>query len=201
MIMAALRNAIETGDHGGLETLFESNERAQAYIKQGWIDINGPLESVNERSLLHLAAKSDNLELVVWALKYGADPDVSDKKGRKPSELSKNERIKEILKHTKTQAPIISTSLAQATSSLMSNPNASIGSSLTSKDLPALKGILAKVFIRFLLTLLVDELQGWLSTPIFCSGIWCSFLLSRYKRLSIYLSRIFINTFSKYIIS
>ena len=145
MIMAALRNAVDAGDHNALDALFEKNERAQCYIKQGWIDINGPLESINERSLLHLAAKLDNLELVVWALKYGADPNVSDKKGRKPVELTKAERIKEILKHAKTQAPIISTSLAQANATLIANPTVGHGSSLPIKDPPVLKGILSKV--------------------------------------------------------
>jgi ankyrin repeat protein len=145
MIMAALRNAADSGDHNALDTLFEKNERAQCYIKQGWIDINGPLETVNERSLLHLAAKSDNLELVVWSLKYGADPNVSDKKGRKPVDLTKAERIKEILKHAKTQAPIISTSLAQANASLIANPASGLGSSLPIKDPPVLKGMLSKV--------------------------------------------------------
>ena len=147
--MAAMRNAVETNDHVELDTLLECNERAQAYIKQGWIDINGPLELVHERSLLHLAAKADNLELVVWGLKYGADPNVSDKKGRKPSDLCKSERIKEILKHAKThQAPIVSTSLAQATSS-MANLNTSLGAPLASKEAPVLKGILSKVHIFY----------------------------------------------------
>ena len=146
MITTALRNAVETGDHNALDDLFEKNERAQCYIKQGWIDINGPIEPVNERSLLHLASKCDNIELVMLALKYGADPNVSDKKGRKPAELTKSERIKEILKHAKPQAPIMSTSLAQATSSVMppsgSYPGAALGGS---KGPPVLKGILSKV--------------------------------------------------------
>jgi hypothetical protein len=136
-----------TSDYLGLEKLFEESQRGQAYLKLGWVDINGPLESQTERSLLHLAAKNESLELIAWGLKYGADPNVKDLKGRKPSELTKSDKIKEMLKHAKSQAPIISASLAQATStsSTSSGNHANhLGSGLTVKEAPVLKGILSK---------------------------------------------------------
>ncbi len=142
MMTAAMKNAVVCGDDQRLEALFERNERAQSYLKLGWIDINGSLEGESERSLLHLAAKADNLELIVWALKYGADPYVTDKKGKKPIELTKSERVKEILKHAKSQAPILTASLAQATS-LLAVPGMS-NSNMGAKEAPALRGILSK---------------------------------------------------------
>ncbi|KAJ3340155.1 hypothetical protein HDU91_000897, partial [Kappamyces sp. JEL0680] len=141
MMTAAMKNAVAFGDHNGLDALFDKNERALSYLRLGWIDINGPLEPDNERSLLHLAAKSDNLELIVWALKYGADPNVTDRKGKKPIDLTKAERVKEILKHAKSHAPIMSASLAQATSQL-AVPGTNAASS--AKEPPLLKGVLSK---------------------------------------------------------
>lgn len=145
MLIAAMKNAAECGDHNGLDSLFEKNERAQCYLRQGWVDINGPMESSYERSLLHLAAKADNIELLVWALKYGADPNVTDRRGKKPIDYAKAERIKEILKHAKTQTPILSSSLAQATSTTVTSPSKGPIPSLGAKEPPVLKGIMSKV--------------------------------------------------------
>ena len=134
---AAMHNAAICGDHQRVELLFDQNDRALSYLHQGdtssnlgWIDINGSLEAQTERSLLHLAAKLDNLELIAWGLKHGADPNVKDLKGKKPVDLSKSERVKEMLKHAKPQAPIHSPSLAQATTS----------QSPAQKEAPFLKG-------------------------------------------------------------
>jgi hypothetical protein len=106
---------------------------------KGWIDINGSLEAQTERSLLHLAAKTDNLELIAWGLKHGADPNVKDLKGRKPSDLAKSDRVKEMLKHAKPQAPIHSPSLAQATTSV----------SPGQKEAPFLKGYFDFLILAF----------------------------------------------------
>jgi hypothetical protein len=139
-MVSAMKNAVLCGDHQGLETLFESNLRAKCYLKEGWIDINASLDEKNERSILHLAAKSDNAELVVWCLKYGADPNVKDNKGKRPVDLVKAEKIKDLLKHAKSQAPILSASLAQATSS--NHPSHS-GAQI--REAPTVKGTLNKV--------------------------------------------------------
>jgi hypothetical protein len=139
-MVSAMKNAVLCGDHQGLETLFESNVRAKSYLKEGWIDINASLDEKNERSILHLAAKSENAELVVWCLKFGADPNVKDNKGKRPVDLAKAEKIKDLLKHAKSQAPILSASLAQATSS--HHPGHG-GAQI--KDAPTVKGTLNKV--------------------------------------------------------
>jgi hypothetical protein len=38
-------------------------------------------------TILHVAAAEDHQPLVEWSLKYGADPDCKDKKGRKPIDV------------------------------------------------------------------------------------------------------------------
>ena len=100
---SAMHNAAICNDFQRVEILFDQNERALSYLNSGWIDINGPLEGQRERSLLHIAAKLESLELVSWGLKHGADPNVKDLKGKKPYDLTKNERIREMLKHAKPQ--------------------------------------------------------------------------------------------------
>ncbi|KAJ3321033.1 hypothetical protein HDV06_004692 [Boothiomyces sp. JEL0866] len=130
---AAIHNAAVCNDHQGIEELFANSERAKGYLKLGWIDINASIEPSTERSLLHVAAKSDNLEMVVWALKFGADPNVMDKKGKKPFDLAKSDKVRDILKHSKSQAPITSASLAQAAAGKVGI-----------KEAPVLKGNLLK---------------------------------------------------------
>ena len=131
-----MNNAVAINDHTGLEALFASSPRAQAYLKHGWLDINASLDKVNQRSFLHLAARADNLELVVWGLKYGADPNCTDSKGKKPVELAKSEKVKDLLKHAKSNAAIVSESLSQATSADTPNPGV--------LEAPSLQGILSK---------------------------------------------------------
>jgi ankyrin repeat protein len=129
----AMKNAANLGDHTAMEKLFEENQRAKSYLKQGWIDINGSI-GPNGDSVLHLAAFKNNIELVCWALKYGADPDVKNSKDKKPIDLAKSDPIRNMLKHTRSQTPILATSLAQATSSDGHNQ----------KEAPSIRGWLQK---------------------------------------------------------
>ncbi|KAJ3000943.1 hypothetical protein HDV02_000012 [Globomyces sp. JEL0801] len=138
LIITSFKTALSSGDYQPLDQFFSRNLRAQEYLKLGWVDINASLNATSDRSLLHLAAKADNLELVVWAIKYGADPNVKDGKGRKPIELAKMDKVKDILKHAKAQAPITTASLAQATSSTI--PLTKLGI----REAPVLKGMLLK---------------------------------------------------------
>ncbi|KAJ3048123.1 hypothetical protein HK097_010861, partial [Rhizophlyctis rosea] len=78
---------LNTHSYQSVITLFNSDPRASAYLSMGWIDINAPLDPTTEQSILHFAAKADNIELVDWALRHGADPGVKDKKGKKPVEV------------------------------------------------------------------------------------------------------------------
>ncbi|KAJ3265368.1 hypothetical protein HK104_006300, partial [Borealophlyctis nickersoniae] len=122
--ISKVRQYLSAGSAQAIIDLFRNDARAAAYLSLGWIDINAPIDPETERSILHVAAKLDNLDLVNWALAQGADPGVKDRKGKKPAELcpKKDSRTKERLKKTIAQAPIISASLAQATSSTSGHP-------------------------------------------------------------------------------
>ena len=60
--------------------------RSQAYLSHGLIDLNAPIDS-NESTLLHGAARLELHDLVLWLIKNGADPNVHNKKGKKPRDL------------------------------------------------------------------------------------------------------------------
>jgi ankyrin repeat protein len=136
VLVSAMKNAIQTNDHSNLEFIFDNSKRSQAYLQHGWLDINQALDAESERSFLHLAAKNDNLELVVWGLKYGADPSCADKKGKKPIEMAKSEAVKDILKHAKFQASVVSSTLSQVITA--ESPTNAI------REPPVLKGYLSK---------------------------------------------------------
>ncbi|KAI8817986.1 Oxysterol-binding protein-domain-containing protein [Fimicolochytrium jonesii] len=118
-------NVLKWSTKAVMET-FQKSPRAEAYLSMGWIDINGPIDSDKELSLLHFAAQADDIELVEWALRHGADPGVKDRKGKKPVDLcpKHGSRTKDRLKRAIAQAPIMSGSLPQATSSTAGAPNA-----------------------------------------------------------------------------
>lgn len=78
--------------------LFDTDDRASAYLTMGWIDINAPLDPTTEQSILHFAAKADHVALVDWALSHGADPGVKDKKGKKPAEVGRGGRSERVLR-------------------------------------------------------------------------------------------------------
>ncbi|KAJ3140607.1 hypothetical protein HDU90_007909 [Geranomyces variabilis] len=135
-VIAKVRNALTNGPAQAAIDAFTLDPRAQAYLTLGWIGINDPINVDTEQSFLHFAARSDNVMLVDWALENGADPAVKDRKGRKPSDLCpKNSRTKAKLKTAIPQAPIMSGSLPQATSSTLgTQPSAA----------PSQRGVLLK---------------------------------------------------------
>lgn len=55
---------------------------------------------MTEHGFLHFATKNDDADLLTWALAKGADPNVKDKKGKKPIELlpKKDHKLKGQLK-------------------------------------------------------------------------------------------------------
>ena len=84
LILQIVKEYIKEKDTKGLIIYFDTHERANAYLKIGWFDINLPIDSSTEEAILHYSAKWDDAELLNWALQNGADPNVKDKKGKKP---------------------------------------------------------------------------------------------------------------------
>ena len=68
-----------------------SNQRVRNLI-----DLN--TKNNNGETLLHLAAKSENEDIVKLCLKIGVDPFMKNKKGKIAMELTKNHSIRELLK-------------------------------------------------------------------------------------------------------
>ncbi|KAI8847177.1 hypothetical protein BC829DRAFT_249973 [Chytridium lagenaria] len=112
------------------------DRRVQGYYNARLIDINSPLDSLSDATLLHYAAKEDSAELVEWCLRKGADPEIKDRKGRKPIDLlpKKDSRARDRLKNAVPQ-PL----LVQSTSS-----NTSGADSRISVQPPAVRGVLKK---------------------------------------------------------
>ncbi|KAI8907712.1 Oxysterol-binding protein-domain-containing protein [Powellomyces hirtus] len=135
-VISKVRHHLVDGPPQGAIDAFIQDPRASAYLALGWIGINDPIDPDSEQSFLHFAAKADHLTLVEWALQNGADPAVKDRKGRKPADLCpKHSKTKNRLKTAIPQAPIISGSLPQATSSTLgAQPSAA----------PSQKGVLLK---------------------------------------------------------
>jgi hypothetical protein len=105
------QDATSTADN--LALLFQGN-RQKAYLSMGWIDVNYPIQPIKERTILHLAAKRDDPNLVTFILMQNADPAVKDLNGKKPIDLTKSDKVKEVLKHFRLQAPIKSAIETQA---------------------------------------------------------------------------------------
>lgn len=83
------------GDCSGLVTLF-TNPRVRVCVDINALNPHGD-------SVLHMAARADNRELVVAALDLGADPFMKNKKGRIAGELAKSEPVKAVLR----EAPMV----------------------------------------------------------------------------------------------
>jgi hypothetical protein len=81
-VMRVMRVSLNDPKFGGGSVIeyFKSTERARAFLKLGWIDINAPIDSETESCILHYAAKNEDADLLQWALEAGADADVKDKK-------------------------------------------------------------------------------------------------------------------------
>lgn len=115
---------INGGSGGRIDMLaihetFTESQRTRSYLANGWIDLNVSIDPTGSQqlSLLHLASKNNNLPLVDFLLKLGADPDVKDANGKKPLDLAKAENVKTRLKNAISMTPIISSSLAKGASS------------------------------------------------------------------------------------
>lgn len=90
-----MHSLVHKGDSIGLERLFQSPRNQ--YI----LDINA-LDPFGD-SPLHIAAKGNNLQMVAFCLRLGADPFLKNKKNKLPIELCKDEALKAILK----EAPMV----------------------------------------------------------------------------------------------
>ncbi|RUS13922.1 hypothetical protein BC937DRAFT_94600 [Endogone sp. FLAS-F59071] len=55
-------------------------------------------DPVTGSTILHEAARNRDIDLVQWCLDRGADVLIRDRKGKLPAEVSKDERIKSLLK-------------------------------------------------------------------------------------------------------
>ncbi|KAH6586997.1 hypothetical protein BASA50_000046 [Batrachochytrium salamandrivorans] len=138
-IVSTIRTHLFSGMSKPVIDLFASNDRARSYLSLGWIDINAPIDTATDRSILHFAAKMDDLTLVNWTLSQGADPNVKDKKEKKPLDLCKKDKIKDRLKNAISQTPIQSLNLAQ------SSTFAGMSSAMRAlHEAPVLKGALFK---------------------------------------------------------
>ncbi|KAJ3415877.1 hypothetical protein HDV05_003941 [Chytridiales sp. JEL 0842] len=86
---------------------FARSPRFMGYLSSSLLDINAIVDPATMFTVLHVAALEDHQTLVEWALKYGADPDCKDKKGRKAIDLlKKDSRLKESLKLA-MQSPVV----------------------------------------------------------------------------------------------
>ncbi|KAJ3182224.1 hypothetical protein HDU85_003266 [Gaertneriomyces sp. JEL0708] len=139
-ITRQIRTHLSTPSYQLIIDLFNADPRANAYLARGWFDINAPIDTEAEMSILHFAAKADDIVLVNWCLAKGADPGVKDRKGKKPVDLTpkKDSKTKERLRTAIAQAPIMSGSLPEATSSVTP------GTLLVQQDAPTLRGQLFK---------------------------------------------------------
>jgi ankyrin repeat protein len=86
-ITTDLTFAIASHSVNDIISFFNGPSRANSYLNIGWFDINGPVDDNTENSLLHYAAIWESDPLMTWCLKNGADPNVRNKKGKKPIDV------------------------------------------------------------------------------------------------------------------
>ncbi|KAJ3096599.1 hypothetical protein HDU97_005751 [Phlyctochytrium planicorne] len=79
-----LRSLVASRSTYALFDFVSKDRRLNGYVAAGYIDINAPLDAQSLITLLHYAAREDSAELVDWCVSKGADPEIKDKKGRKP---------------------------------------------------------------------------------------------------------------------
>ncbi|KXS21385.1 hypothetical protein M427DRAFT_51603 [Gonapodya prolifera JEL478] len=97
LLTSTLHRYARSGNTPGILALFAKG-RGSGYIERGWVDVNGVLDGGGEETVLHLAAKRDDLLLVEWVLASGGDPGVRDRKRRRPADLvPKGGRCKKVL--------------------------------------------------------------------------------------------------------
>ncbi|KAJ3219695.1 hypothetical protein HDU67_010057 [Dinochytrium kinnereticum] len=113
------------------------DRRVQAYFSCGLMDINAPLDPTTDATILHFAAREDSSELVEWCLRKGADPEIKDRKGRRPVDLlpKKDSRARDKLRGAVSQPLIVQ---AQPASSPTANGR------ISNVQPPTVRGILKK---------------------------------------------------------
>ncbi|KAG9287344.1 hypothetical protein G9A89_023715 [Geosiphon pyriformis] len=103
-VTALFRQHISGADYDSLYSLFNDPRAASL------IDINLQ-DGLNGGTLLHDAARKRNFELVQFCLDHGADVNVRDRKGKLPIELTKDEKIKNLLKEVSPNSGLVVTTL------------------------------------------------------------------------------------------
>ncbi|ODQ52456.1 hypothetical protein SAICODRAFT_93301 [Saitoella complicata NRRL Y-17804] len=96
------KQLVQAGDLQGVEQLF-TNPRAVSLCEVSRQDPE------TGSTLLHDAAKAKNLELVQFLLDRGADPFRRDKKGKLPWEVTKDDKIKHVLKRSPAAQSVVTT--------------------------------------------------------------------------------------------
>ncbi|KAJ8327421.1 hypothetical protein QVD99_008036 [Batrachochytrium dendrobatidis] len=139
-IITAIQSHLLNGKSQCVIDLFMNNDRARSYLALGWIDINAPIDTTTDQSILHFAAKNDDLILINWTLSQGADPNVKDKKGKKPLDLCKKDKIKDRLKNAISQTPIQALNLSSMSPTAIGTASTIRGT----QEAPILKGTLFK---------------------------------------------------------
>ncbi|KAL1922967.1 uncharacterized protein VTP21DRAFT_9343 [Calcarisporiella thermophila] len=99
-----MRQYIASNNISALDALF-SDSRVSMFVNVNEPDSSGA-------TLLHTAVSEKNLDLIQWLVVHGADVFARDKNGRLPSDLTKDEKLKKMLKNV-PQSAIIPTAPGQ----------------------------------------------------------------------------------------
>lgn len=91
-VMKEMHQLVKNENVVGFKALFSGKSKRNLHL----IDVNTP--NSRGESILHEAARRDNLELVQACLNIGADPFQKNRKGKIPLELTKKDAIKFTLK-------------------------------------------------------------------------------------------------------
>ncbi|KAJ3340219.1 hypothetical protein HDU93_007309 [Gonapodya sp. JEL0774] len=133
LLTSTLHRYALSGNTPGIISLFSGN-RARNYVERGWVDVNAVVEGTKDATVLHLAAKRDDLSLVEWALASGADPGVQDRKRRRPGDVvPKGGRCKKVLPATPDK-PLAQSLLPTGLISLATRPSSTSTSTSTSQS-------------------------------------------------------------------
>ena len=79
------------GNMTAVQDLF-NNSRTAKLVN---INVQDPMTG---DTLLHVACEQNNVDMVAWLLKMRSDPLIRDRRGKLPSEKTKNERIRQLIK-------------------------------------------------------------------------------------------------------
>lgn len=92
-ILKQTKEMFEVASHGNNESLRKIFENKR---NQNLLDVNS--QDPHGNTILHHAAKRDNFEAVSLCLELGVDPFVKNEKGKIAMELTKDDRVKNLLK-------------------------------------------------------------------------------------------------------